>query len=553
VKMSGIAIYTSLLVVAVLSDQYHHEWEGEEIGNTRNKRSPEIAREDQQYWMDVGNQELEEAMRVEPNKKLAKNIILVVGDGMSLSTSTAARIMKGQSEGRDGVSTKLSWDKFPHVGLSKTYNSNAMVPDSAATAFAMFSGVKTNYYTMGYDSSIKHKDPESMLTAQEVPTVLEWAQDEGMKTGIVTTARVTHATPAALYARTVHRDWECDKLIPKDAPDGVHDITAQLVGSPRGQKINVVLGGGRGSFTPSRKLRSSSSSNVKLDYNTDGWNCSREDNKDLVKKWKKLHKKGKFVKTKSQLQNVDMDQTDHLLGLFNWSHMPYDDEIKPQDDVPSLANMTTAALDFLIKKSEDKGFFLMVEGGRIDHANHYAMATRALTETIAMDRAVEEILAKVDLEETLIIVTADHSHTLSVGGYPGRSANITGVVTGDNGWVMKADDGKPFSILGYANGPGFKKLQVKDNSNSSSWEAISRAGDLQNGETAGASFVFPGAVPTEKETHGGDDVGIWAVGPWSHLFHGVHEQTFIGHVMSLASCIGPHKDHITCNKRRRPE
>eukprot|EP00090_Calanus_glacialis_P025255 TRINITY_DN39397_c0_g1_i1.p1 TRINITY_DN39397_c0_g1~~TRINITY_DN39397_c0_g1_i1.p1 ORF type:complete len:550 (-),score=135.67 TRINITY_DN39397_c0_g1_i1:53-1702(-) len=547
--MSRAALIASLLLGVVVGDEYHHDWEEGE--QSRNKRSTEIPEENQQYWMDVGKKELEEALLVEPNKKLAKNIILIVGDGMSLATSTAARIMKGQNEGRDGVSSKLTWEKFPHVALAKTYNVNAMVPDSAATAFAMFSGVKTDYYTMGYDASIKRGDPESMFTAQEVKTVLEWAQDEGMKTGIVTTTRVTHATPAALYARTAHRDWECDKLIPKGGPDGVRDITAQLVGSPRGQKINVILGGGRGSFTPSRKLRSSSFSTVTLDYETDNWNCSREDNKDMVKKWKKLHKNGQFVKTKSQLQNVDTEKTDHILGLFNWSHMPYDDEIKPQDDVPSLVNMTSAALDFLNKKSGDKGFFLMVEGGRIDHANHYAMATRALTETIAMDRAVEEILSKVDLDETLVIVTADHSHTLSVGGYPGRSANITGVVKGDNGWVMKADDGQPFSILGYANGPGFKKLQVKDNSNSSSWEAISRAGDLQNGETAGASFVFPGAVPTEKETHGGDDVGIWAVGPWAHLFHGVHEQTFIGHVMSLASCIGPHKDHITCGKRRR--
>jgi len=548
-RVSFITFFVNFLLLVVDADQFHHDTV--ETENLRTKRSAEIPVETKQYWMDAGQKELEDAMKIVPNKKLAKNIILVIGDGMSLSTSTGARIMKGQNEGKDGVSSKLSWDKFPHVGLSKTYNVNAMVPDSAATAFAMFSGVKTNYYTMGYDSSIKKGDPESMMTAQEVKTVLEWAQDEGMKTGFVTTARVTHATPAALYAKTAHRDWECDKLLPKDGPDGVHDITAQLVGSTRGQKINVILGGGRGSFTPSRKVHSSSFSSIKFDYETENWNCSREDNKDMVKKWKKLHKNGEFVKTKSQLQNVDVNKTDHLLGLFSWSYMPYDDEIHAQDDMPSLVNMTSAALSFLMEKSDEKGFFLMVEAGRIDHANHYALATRALTETLAMDRAVEEILSKVDTEETLIIVTADHSHTLSIGGYPGRTANITGTVVGDNGWVMKADDGQPFSILSYANGPGFKKLQVKDNSNSTTWKAISRAGDLQNGETAGAAFVYPGSVPTEKETHGGDDVGIWAIGPWAHLFHGVHEQTFIGHVMSLAACIGPHKDHAACPKKRR--
>jgi len=543
-------LLVSVLLVGVCGDKYHEDRGHHQHENHRIKRGTDNSHENQQYWMEIGQKELEDALRVEPNKKLAKNIILVVGDGMSLSTVTAARIMKGQNQGRDGVSSKLSWEKFPHVGLAKTYNTNAMVPDSAATAFAMFSGVKTNYYTMGYDSSIAMEDPHSMLTSQEVATVLEWAQEEGMKTGIVTTARVTHATPAALYAKTAHRDWECDKKLPGDAPDGVHDIAAQLVGSPRGQKISVVLGGGRGSFTPARKLRSK-----KIDYSLtdlDDFDCAREDNKDMVKKWKKLHKKGKFVKTKSQLENIDPTEVDHLLGLFSWSHMPYDDEISPQDNIPSIENMTSAALDFLKQKSSDKGFFLMVEGGRIDHANHYAMATRALTETVAMDRAVDEILAKVDLEETLVIVTADHSHTLSVGGYPGRGANITGVVKAGS-WVSKAEDGQPFSILSYANGPGFKKLRVKDNSNSSDWEAITRAGDLQQGETATHSFIFPGAVPTKKETHGGDDVGIWAVGPWAHLFHGVHEQTFVGHVMSLAGCIGPHRDHVTCNSRRRTQ
>jgi alkaline phosphatase len=219
--MSRAALIASLLLGVVVGDEYHHDDDGEQ---SRTKRSTEIPEENQQYWMDVGRKELEEALLVEPNKKLAKNVILIIGDGMSLATTTAARIMKGQNEGRDGVSSKLSWEKFPHVALAKTYNVDAMVPDSAATAFAMFSGVKTDYYTMGYDASIKRGDPESMFTAQEVKTVLEWAQEEGMKTGIVTTARVTHATPAALYAKTAHRDWECDKLIPKGGPDGVSDL-----------------------------------------------------------------------------------------------------------------------------------------------------------------------------------------------------------------------------------------------------------------------------------------------------------------------------------------
>ena len=113
--------------------------------------------------MEEGQAELEAALNLVPNTKLAKNIVLVVGDGMSLTTVAGARILKGQKEGVDGASSRLAWEDFPHVGLSKTYNVNSMVPDSAATAFAMFSGVKTNYFTMGYDNSIVLGSAASMV------------------------------------------------------------------------------------------------------------------------------------------------------------------------------------------------------------------------------------------------------------------------------------------------------------------------------------------------------------------------------------------------------
>ena len=136
----------------------------------------------------------------------------------------------------------------------------------------------------------------------------------------------------------------------------------------------------------------------------------------MTEQWRQHHPKGSYVRTKEELFKVDRKNTEHVLGLFSWDHLPYDDELKHQDNLPSLVNMTSVALDLLLEQSQDHGFFLMVEGGRIDHANHYALATRALSETVAMDRAVEEILRRVSLEETLIIVTADHSHTLSVSG-----------------------------------------------------------------------------------------------------------------------------------------
>ena len=121
--------------------------------------------------MEQGQAELDAALNLVANTKLAKNIVLVVGDGMSLTTVAGARILKGQRQGLDGASSKLAWEEFPHVGLSKTYNVNSMVPDSAATAFAMFSGVKTNYYTLGYDNSIQLGSIDSMVIQERKKSI----------------------------------------------------------------------------------------------------------------------------------------------------------------------------------------------------------------------------------------------------------------------------------------------------------------------------------------------------------------------------------------------
>ena len=122
-------------------------------------------------------------------------------------------------------------------------------PDSACTASAIFSGVKTNYDTLGYDSKVKYATPNSVTSENEVTTVLKWAQDAGKNTGFVTTARVTHATPAALYAHTVDRNYECDVKIPLE--DTISkDIAWQLVHQNPGNQVNVILGGGRPAFFP---------------------------------------------------------------------------------------------------------------------------------------------------------------------------------------------------------------------------------------------------------------------------------------------------------------
>ena len=214
------------------------------------------------------------------------------------------------------------------------------------------------------------------------------------------------------------------------------------------------------------------------------------------------------------------------------------------NDKPHLEDMATQAVKFLQKKSDSEGYFLMIEGGKIDQAHHNGKATRALSETLAFDKAVEEVLNLVNLTDTLVIVTADHSHTMSIGGYNGREVDITGVVMGPDGSVDMGEDNKTFTVLSYGNGPGFSQFNATGEGD---FTFIDRH-PMAVGESADLAYKQASAAPLSSETHGGDDVGIWAAGPMAHLIHGVHEQSYIAHVMSYAACIGPHKDKARCPK-----
>ena len=151
-----------------------------------------------------------------------------------------------------------------------------------------------------------------------------------------------------------------------------------------------------------------------------------------------------------------------------------------------------------------------------------------------MDKAVNQTLKMVNLTETLIIVTADHGHTMSIGGYQSRGVDIRGVV--DN--KLGTDD-KPYMIMSYAQGKGFyDNLSVKNNN-------VSRLNltDLQANYTD-FSFHYPSSVPLTSETHSGADVGIFAQGPFAHLFHGVRNENYIAYVMAYSSCVGPFKNNM---------
>ncbi|KAJ8022223.1 Alkaline phosphatase, tissue-nonspecific isozyme [Holothuria leucospilota] len=473
----------------------------------------------QEFWNTQALDALNEALsRQNLNKNEAKNIIFFLGDGMSLTTVTAARILKGQLQGNPGEETFLSWESFPHVGLAKTYSIDAQVPDSAGTATAFFCGVKSYAGAVGVDGTGKRGDCASTLDGY-VDSVLKEANLADKSTGIVSTARLTHATPACTYAHAADRNWEKDGDLPSDAvTNGCTDIASQLIDH---SEIQIALGGGRLEFLPNTV-------NDPEYLTTTG---ERTDGRNLVDEWKAKHpNKAAYVWNKEQFDQVDPENIDFLFGLFEPDYMQY--EASRKDDEagePSIADMTEKAIRILRKN--EKGFFLAVEGGRIDHAHHASVAYNALHDTLAMDEAVIRALELTDTSDTLIIVTADHSHTMAFAGYPDRGHDILETPLKPSGKLDGAVDGLPYTTLGYLNGPGGYITSL-------SFAVNGRRPNLTDTETNSRSHVVESLVHLDKETHGGDDVPIYASGPFAHLFHTVHEQHYIAHVMRYAGCLG---------------
>lgn len=162
----------------------------------------------------------------------------------------------------------------------------------------------------------------------------------------------------------------------------------------------------------------------------------------------------------------------------------------------------------------------MVEGGRIDHAHHDGNARRALEDAIALDEAVRTAVELVDLQDTLVVVTSDHSHAFTISGYPARENPMLGVAASPVGQPAKAADGKPYTTLGYANGPGAVASLPRP--------------DPSATDTAALDYRQQSLVPLGSETHGGEDVVVRASGPMAHLFGGTIEQHTIFHVMNEA-------------------
>lgn len=465
----------------------------------------------------------------------AKNVIVFLGDGMSLTTVAAARILEGQRKGGSGEENRLAWEDFPATGLSKTYNTNSQTPDSAGTMSAIATGAKTRLGVLSIGQNAPRGDCKAAL-ATPLQTLWELAASAGMATGVVTNTRVTHATPAATFSHSADRNWETDADLPPEAQaEGCIDIARQMVESPHGNGPDVLMGGGRSNLMPASQR----------DPEYDDKVGARLDGRDLIAEWRRRHPGGAYVWNAAQLRTAPADKP--LLGLFEPDHMHYEHD-RPQDAAgePSLAEMTRAAITRLAHNPN--GYVLLVEGGRIDHAHHSGNAFRALDETIALSDAVRVATAMTSPRDTLILVTADHSHTMTFAGYPTRGNPILGKVRGGSGeesdpsQLARDATGLPYTTLGYANGPGYAGAsgsQPEGPKRFEHWmEDVRPANgrpDLTHVDTEAPDYLQEALVPTKSETHGGDDVGIWASGPGSAAVRGSLEENAIYHLLLQAT------------------
>ncbi|CAH6791887.1 alkaline phosphatase, germ cell type [Phodopus roborovskii] len=470
-----------------------------------------VEEENPAFWNQKAAEALDTAKKLQPIQTSAKNLIIFLGDGMGVSTVTATRILKGQLQGNLGPETPLAMDRLPYMALSKTYSTDMQVTDSASTATAFLCGVKTNFKVIGLSAAAQFNQCNTTW-GNEVISVMHRAKKAGKSVGVVTTTSVQHASPAGTYAHTVNRGWYSDAEMPASAlQQGCKDISMQLISN---MDIDVILGGGRKFMFP----KGTPDQEYPASTNQAG---TRLDGRNLVQEWLAKHQGAKYVWNHTELIQASLDPSvTHLMGLFEPEHMKYDIYRDPAQD-PSLAEMTEVAVRMLSRNPQ--GFYLFVEGGRIDHGHHEGIAYRALTEAGMFDSAIGKADQLTSEQDTMILVTADHSHVFTFGGYPLRGTSIFGLAP------SKARDGKSFTSILYGNGPGYRVLNG------------ARA-DVTEEESSNPTYKQQAAVPLYSETHSGEDVAIFARGPQAHLVHGVQEQNYIAHVMAFAGCLEPYSD-----------
>ena len=312
-----------------------------------------------------------------------KNVIFLIGDGMGITQLASARVKAA------GASGKLYIEKMPVTGIQKSHSANQLITDSAASGTALATGFKTNNGMIGMTPD-----------GNKVLTILEAEKELGKMTGLIATSTISHATPASFSSHVQSRSNETE-------------IASQIIEN----RVNVIFGGGKMYFIPQS-----------LQYSR------RKDERNLIEEAKKAGYT--YIETKEDLQSVN---NDFVLGLFHYG------PLTTEDPEPMLAELTEKAISLL--KTNENGFFLMVEGSQIDWECHSNEAEKSIRQTLLFDLAVKAAVEfALEDKETLVIVTADHETggmAVNGGTLDGKNLNIA--------WTTKSHTGSPLPV--YAFGP----------------------------------------------------------------------------------------------------
>lgn len=303
-----------------------------------------------------------------------KYVFYFIGDGMGFSHRQLAELFLKEKEKDPG--RKLVMNSLDVTGVITTHSVDSLITDSAAAGTALASGVKTNNGMIG-------KDP----AGNNVATLIDAAETKGMATGIITTTRLTHATPAAFVAHNISRHNEAE-------------IALDFLAS----EVEFLAGGGIRYFIPSN-ARSG-----QKDVRGNDLYSKRKDNFNLISKFKdKGYQAFIGMKGAREFTDADFTKMEKVLAIFDNSHLPYEIERRHKYNyAPSLARIVESGIEVL--QQDPDGFFMVIEGGRIDHAAHANDPVSVIYDTLALDAAVREAheFYQRHKDQTLMVVVADH-------------------------------------------------------------------------------------------------------------------------------------------------
>ena len=412
-----------------------------------------------------------------PSSKAPRNVILMIADGGGPASFTMARDYLRDRHG----SAALALDSI-QVGSVRTYSTDSRVTDSAAGATAFSTGVKT------YNGAIA-VDPDK----QPLTTLLEAAEQRGMATGLIATSRVTHATPASFAAHVPDR-WQ------------ENEIASQMMQ----QNIDLIFGGGRRHFLPSSQKG------------------QREDERNLLEE---AREDGYQVVTTRRA--LDRSLQLPVLGLFSMSHMDYEVD-RDTSEEPSLEAMTRRGINLL--KERPEGFFLMVEGSRIDHAGHGNDPTAMLHDVLAYNQAVAEVLQFArQNERTLVVSVADHE----TGGLSlGRNLDGSGVYAWHPDVLGRVRSSLPVMVSEVEEGASPAAVLQEYAGIDTLSNAERTLLEKRRAENQSLKFAFSEIISRRAligwttKGHTGVDVNLYAYGPGSARFRGHHDNTYLGQVLA---------------------